>query len=152
MLSDDCVELTTYSFTDVDQLRQRFRERPNPLTRYVLGHQHIYSPHRQERLESSCRHYSRYISAENSRSPLNCSVGMLKCTLTNDQVPPAFLRAVYAFGDQEEGPMTAGWPALGAIQRSLKATLTRRIPCKMGTKARTACGISSGRSSAVESR
>lgn len=56
---------------------------------------------------------TRFIEADNSRAPLNCTASMLKCILTYEQVPPSFLKAVYAFGDQEGEPNDAGLAGFG---------------------------------------
>lgn len=56
---------------------------------------------------------AKFIEADNSRAPLNCSASMLKCILTYEQVPPSFLKAVYAFGDLEGESNDTGLAGFG---------------------------------------
>lgn len=65
----------------------------------------------REKLTGPC--IARFIEADNSRAPLNCTASMLKCILTYQQVPPSFLKAVYAFGDIEGEPSDTGVAGFG---------------------------------------
>ncbi|KAK4236054.1 hypothetical protein C8A03DRAFT_36062, partial [Achaetomium macrosporum] len=88
-----------YSFASVDELWKHLAQRPAPLIRHV------------------------FVEADDSHSPLNCSMSMLKCVFTYAQIPPPFLRAVYAFGSQEEEPTDAGLVGFGC-----DSAVIRRYP------------------------
>lgn len=64
--------------------------------------------------------HDRFIEADSSRSPLNCSASMLKWILAYEEVPPDFLKAVYAFGEQEEEPTDAGLAGFGYDEGRLR--------------------------------
>ncbi|KAK4032595.1 hypothetical protein C8A01DRAFT_40957 [Parachaetomium inaequale] len=85
-----------YSFTNVDKLEEHLLSRDKALIRHV------------------------FIEADDSPSPLNCSVSMLKCVLAYEQVPPAFLKAVYAFGDRPGDLADAGLASFGRHSRTYR--------------------------------
>lgn len=70
---------------------------------------------------------------------------MLKCVLACEQVPPAFFKAVYAFGNQEEQPADAGLAGFGRDSSDMREYCSTTHGSLKQNSNKSASGISSVR-------